>query len=488
MPDAVTTGPPASRRTFFGHPIGLTNLFGVELWERFSFYGMLTILGYYLYYSTSRGGLGLSQDTALGLVGAYGGLVYLCTVLGGWVADRLLGMERTVFYGGMVVMAGHLALAILPGSAGVGVGLVLVAVGSGGLKANASSLLGTLYRHGDPRVDGGFTLFYLGINLGALIGPLLTGLLQRNWGFHAGFAAAAVGMALGLAQYAAFRGNLGSAGKQIPNPLSRASATPLLAGVVGVAVVVALVWGTGLITLDNLPTVTTVLIAGAAGVYFVVLLTHIRVTRLERSRVWAFLPLFIANVMFWMLFQQIFTVLAVYSDERINWSVFGWAAPANWIGSVEPVWVVVLSPLFALLWTRLGDRAPSTPHKFALGVVGMGVAFWLFVPLAGTEGRAVPALLVLFVMAVFAVSELLLSPIGLAVTTQLAPELFRAQMMALYFLSVAMGTALSGMVARYYSADHEFAYFGITGTVAVFAGLVVVVLSPWITRQMAGVR
>lgn len=488
MLDAVTTGPSASGRTFFGHPLGLANLFGVELWERFSFYGMLTILGYYLYYSTSRGGLGLAQDTALGLVGAYGGLVYLCTVLGGWVADRLLGMERTVFYGGVVVMAGHIALAVLPGLTGVGVGLVLVAVGSGGLKANASSLLGTLYRHGDPRVDGGFTLFYLGINLGALIGPLLTGLLQRNWGFHAGFAAAAVGMALGLAQYAVFRRNLGSAGKQVPNPLSRASATPLLAVVVGLAVVVALVWSIGLVTLDNLPTVTTVLIVGAAGVYFVVLLTHSGVTPLERGRVRAFLPLFIANVMFWTLFQQIFTVLAVYSDERVNWSLFGWTAPANWIGSVEPVWVVVLSPLFALLWTRLGDRAPSTPHKFALGVVGMGVAFWLFVPLAGTEGRAVPALWVLLIMAVFAVSELLLSPIGLAVTTQLAPELFRAQMMALYFLSVALGTSLSGMVARYYGADHEFAYFGITGAVAVFAGLMVVVLSPWITRQMAGVR
>ncbi|WP_040788698.1 peptide MFS transporter [Nocardia paucivorans] len=488
MPDAVTTASPPSRRTFFGHPLGLANLFGVELWERFSFYGMLTILGYYLYYSTTRGGLELAQDTALGLVGAYGGLVYLCTVLGGWVADRLLGMERTVFYGGVVVMAGHIALAVLPGLAGVGVGLVLVALGSGALKANASSLLGTLYRHGDPRVDSGFTLFYLGINLGALIGPLLTGLLQRNWGFHAGFSAAAVGMALGLGQYAVFRRNLGTAGRQVPNPLSRASAGRLLAVVVGFVVVVALASGTGLVTLDNLPTVTTGLIVGAAGVYFVVLLTHHRVTPLERSRIRAFLPLFVANVMFWTLFQQIFTVLAVYSDERINWSLFGWTAPASWIGSVEPVWVVALSPLFALLWARLGDRAPSTPHKFALGVLGMGVAFWLFVPLAGTEGRAVPALWVLVIMAVFSMSELLLSPIGLAVTTQLAPELFRAQMMALYFLSVALGTSLSGMVARYYGADHEFAYFGITGAVAISMGLVVVVLSPWITRQMAGVR
>ena len=164
-------------RTFFGHPIGLTNLFGVELWERFSFYGMLTILGYYLYYSVTDGGLGLPQSTATGIVGAYGGLVYLSTVLGGWVADRLLGMERTVFYGGVVVMLGHIALAVLPGLSGVGAGLVLVALGSGALKANASSLLGTLYGKNDARADGGFTLFYLGINLGAFTGPLITGVV-----------------------------------------------------------------------------------------------------------------------------------------------------------------------------------------------------------------------------------------------------------------------------------------------------------------------
>ena len=208
-----------AERTLFGHPIGLANLFGVELWERFSFYGMLTILGYYLYYSVTEGGLGLPKSTATGIVGAYGGLVYLSTVLGGWIADRVLGMERTVLYGGVVVMAGHIALALVPGLPGVGVGLVLVALGSGALKANASSLLGTLYEKGDPRADGGFTLFYLGINLGAFIGPLITGLLQTHVGFHYGFGAAAIGMAAGLAQYVVFRRNLGTHGRDVPNPL-----------------------------------------------------------------------------------------------------------------------------------------------------------------------------------------------------------------------------------------------------------------------------
>lgn len=197
MTDVAPRADPAARRTRFGHPIGLVNLFGVELWERFSFYGMLTILGYYLYYSATDGGLGLPRATATGIVGAYGGFVYLSTVLGGWVADRVLGMERTVFYGGVVVMCGHISLAILPGLTGVAVGLVLIALGAGALKANASSLLGTLYDLGDPRRDGGFTLFYLGINLGAFTGPLITGLLQTRLGFHYGFGAAAIGMAAG---------------------------------------------------------------------------------------------------------------------------------------------------------------------------------------------------------------------------------------------------------------------------------------------------
>ncbi|ADT98834.1 MULTISPECIES: peptide MFS transporter [Mycolicibacterium] len=475
-----------STRTLFGHPIGLTNLFGVELWERFSFYGMLTILGYYLYYSVAEGGLGLPQATATGIVGAYGGLVYLSTVLGGWIADRVLGMERTVFYGGVVVMLGHIALAVLPGLAGVGAGLVLVALGSGALKANASSLLGTLYAKGDPRADGGFTLFYLGINLGAFIGPLITGLLQTRVGFHYGFGAAAIGMALGLLQYVAFRRNLGEHGREVPNPLPRGAIGKTASVFAVVVLVVAAAVALRLVTLENLSQVTTGVIVIASVAYFVVLFRSPKVTAPERIRVRAFIPLFVANAVFWSLFQQIFTVLAVYSDERMNWSIFGWTAPSNWIGSIEPIWIIALSPLFALMWTRLGKRAPTTPRKFAYGVIGMGVAFLCFVPLAGVS--AVPALVVLAILGVFAVSELLLSPIGLSVTTKLAPQAFRAQMMALYFFSVGLGTSMSGVLAGYYDTSREAAYFGVLGAIAVVAGVVVFAISPWISRQMEGVH
>lgn len=476
------------RRTVFGHPIGLTNLFGVELWERFSFYGMLLILGYYLYYSAGEGGLGLPQATATGIVGAYGGTVYLSTVLGAWLADRVLGMERMVFYGGVVVMLGHLALAVLPGFAGVAVGLVLVALGSGALKANASSLLGTLYAPGDPRADGGFTLFYLGINLGAFTGPLITGLLQDTIGFHVGFGAAAVGMALGLAQYAAFRRNLGTAGRHAPNPLPR-SAVPKVVGIgVAIVVVIAVVVLARLVPLAAIARATSVVLVLASIAYFATMLASPRVTPAERTKVRAYVPLFIANVAFWSLFQQIFTVLAVYSDERMDWSIFGWTAPSSWIGSLEPIWIIALSPVFAALWTRLGRRAPSTPRKFAYGVIGMGVAFLLFLVFAGGTGRSTPALAVFVILGLFAVSELMLSPIGLSVTTKLAPESFRAQMMALYFFSVGLGTSLSGVLARFYSADDEFAYFGLNGLVVIVIGLVVLAISPWITRHMEGVH
>jgi POT family proton-dependent oligopeptide transporter len=480
-------GRPAER-TLFGHPVGLANLFGVELWERFSFYGMLTILGYYLYYSVTEGGLGLPKATATGIVGAYGGLVYLSTVLGGWIADRLLGMERTIFWGGVVVMCGHVALAIVPGLAGVAVGLVLVALGSGALKANASSLLGTLYDKGDARCDGGFTLFYLGINLGAFIGPLVTGLLQTRAGFHYGFGAAAVGMALGLVQYVVFRRNLGTHGRTVPNPLPRSSIGWVIGVLVVVVALIVVAFTTGLVKLSNLSQVTTGVIVVASAAYFVVMLTSSKVASIERTRVRAFIPLFIANAVFWSLFQQIFTVLAVYSDERMNWSIFGWTAPSSWIGSIEPVWIIALSPLFAIMWTRLGNRAPTTPRKFAFGVMGMGAAFLLFLPMSGTTGKAVPALLIFGILAVFAVSELLLSPIGLSVTTKLAPEAFRAQMMALYFFSVGLGTSMSGVLARYYDPAHEFAYFGIIGAVAIAAGVIVFAIAPWISRLMEGVH
>ncbi|WP_028921723.1 peptide MFS transporter [Pseudonocardia acaciae] len=488
MPDVTDAVERPPERTIFGHPIGLANLFGVELWERFSFYGMQGILTYYLYYTVTDGGLALPQSTATSIVGAYGGAVYLSTVFGAWIADRLVGMERTVLYGGVVVMLGHISLAVVPGLAGVGLGLVLVALGSGALTANITSLVGTLYAEGDTRRDAGFTLYYLGINVGAFVGPLLTGLAQVQLGFHYGFGLAAIGMAVGLAQYVVYRRNLGAAGRAPTNPLPESARVATAAIVLVVAAAVVATLFTGVVTLANLAWVITGVIAAASVVYFAVILASKKVTGVERGRVWAFVPLFIANAVFWTMFQQMFTVLAVYSDERMDWNILGWTAPPTWLQSEEPIWIILLSPVFALIWTKLGTRAPTTPVKFALGVIGMGAAFLLFLPFTGGTGKSTPALAVHGILAVFAISELMLSPIGLSATSKLAPDAFRAQMMALYFFSIGVGSSMAGVLARFYSPTDELAYFGTCGVATIVVGLAVYALKPWISHRMQGVH
>lgn len=483
---ATTTG--GRQRTFFGQPWPLASLFGVELWERFSFYGMQGILLIYLYYSAERGGLGMNEATAASIVGAYGGLVYLSTILGAWLADRVLGPERTLFYSAFVVMLGHIALALLPGFAGVGVGLVLIAFGSGGVKANATSLVGTLYEQGDQRRDAGFSLFYMGINLGGLIGPLLTGLLQKEAGFHYGFGAAAVGMALGLLQYSFGRRRLPAEAREVPRPLPRSQAPKVIALGAAVVVVVAVLAFLGLLPAAHLATIVIVLSVAAAVAYFAVILSSKHIDSTERRRVVAFIPLFLASAVFWSLYQQQFTVVTIYSDTRLNRTIFGWEMPVSFVQSINPVFIIVLAGLFAALWTKLGDRQPSTPVKFTLGLVAMGLAFLLFLPMSGGGSNSAPLLGLAGVLLVFTIAELLLSPVGLSLATKLAPAAFRTQMVALFFLSVAVGTAMSGALAGFYNPDDEVKYFGILGGITVLLGVLLGVASPMIKRLMSGVR
>ena len=346
-------------RGFFGQPFALANLFGVEMWERFSFYGMQGILIYYLYYSVSDGGLGISQAAATSIVGAYGGTVYLSTILGAWVADRLLGSERTLFYSASLVMAGHIALSVLPGMWGVGVGLVMVAFGSGGLKANATSLVGDLYSEQDVRRDAGFSIFYMGINIGGLVGPLLTGAVQDAWGFHAGFALAAVGMALGLIQYTLGRKHLHGIGAEPGNPLP-ADKRALYIGIgIAAIVVVAVASVTGLITADNMSDVVVGLTIVASVGYFLLMLTSKKVTKVERSRVFAFIPMFIASAAFWSLFQQQFTTVPVISDKLLDRNLFGWDFPPTWVQSINPVFIII----FAVCSQRCGPNSVTVSRR-----------------------------------------------------------------------------------------------------------------------------
>ncbi|WP_290052994.1 peptide MFS transporter [Amycolatopsis solani] len=473
---------------FFGHPRGLANLFGVEMWERFSYYGMLGILPIYLYYKVDQGGLGLAQESALGIVGAYGGLVYLSAVIGAWVADRLLGSERTLFYSAVLIMIGHLSLALLPGLTGIGVGLVCVAVGSGGLKSNATAIVGTLYADGDERRDAGFTIFYMGVNLGGFVGPLLTGLAQSEVGFHLGFGLAAIGMALGLIQYTLGRKNLGDKAREIPNPLPSSQRALAIGAAVLLVVAIAVLVMTGVVNPGNLADVVVVVVGVISVIYFLVILTSRKITSDERSRVFSFIPMFIASAVFFSLYQQQFTVVAAYTDQRLNRNLFGWELPVPWVNSINPVFIIVFAPLLAALWTKLGERQPSTPMKFVLGTVLMGAAFLLFLPMVGSGQNASPMLALVGILFVFTIAELCLSPVGLSLSTKLAPAAFRTQMVALNFLSISFGTAMSGKLAEYYSVDDEAPYFSTVGGVAIGVGVLLFLGIPFIRKLMKGVH
>lgn len=246
----------SEERTFMGQPWGLANLFGIEMWERFSFYGMQAILAFYMYYETTQGGLGLDKGAATSIVGAYGGLVYMAALVASLVADRILGSERTLFYSAILVMIGHISLAFIPGVIGLAIGLVSIAIGSGGVKTNAQVVLGQLYAKDDPRRDAGFSIFYMGVNIGALFGPLLTGWIWGMKGFHWGFGLAAIGMAAGLVQYILMRkSTIAEAGHEVPNPLPKKQYPVWIGIAVIITVVSVTLVSTGIVPVTTLSTV-----------------------------------------------------------------------------------------------------------------------------------------------------------------------------------------------------------------------------------------
>ena len=476
-----------SGKTFFGHPRMLANLFSVEMWERFSYYGMQGIMIFYLYYAVTEGGSGLvNETTAAGIMGAYGGTVYLLAILGGFIGDRVLGPERTLFYSCILIMAGHISLALLPGAAGVIAGLLLVAIGSGGLKTNASALLGTLYAKDDPRRDGGFTIFYMGVNIGSLLGPLLTTFGWGLWGFHAGFLLAAIGMAIGLTQYALTRKNLPESAHELSAPLTSSEKKKYSLLGVAILVVILLLVFTGIITPSNLASWVMGFIAIGAVSLFTVILRDKQITSVEHSRVVSFIPMWIGNAVFWALYQQQFTVMALYSDTRLNWNILGMELKPSLVNSINPIFIIIFAPLFTIMWDRLGKRQPTTVVKFALGIIGVGIAFLIFLTQAGNMSVNVGwIVLILFVCTI---AELAISPVGTSLSTKLAPARHRVNMVALYFTSVALGTVLAGWLAKFYSVETEVPYFTTLGIGTIMVGILLWAMNKWITHKMSGVR
>jgi POT family proton-dependent oligopeptide transporter len=481
--DSVTPGIPGSEKTFFGHPRGLATLFMTEMWERFSYYGMKALLPLYL---VAPGGLHLSAATATAIYSVYLSLVYLLALPGGWFADRVLGPRKTVAVAGVIIMLGHLTLA-LPSSGTFYGGLGLVAIGSGLLKANISTMVGHLYEGpDDARRDGGFTLFYVGINLGAFAAPLIIGTVGENVNWHLGFALAALGMALGLAQYLLGGRHLSARSHEVPTPLTAQEKSATLrksALWAAVAVVFYSVVGfSGHYTLNWL--LVPITIAGLAIPVLVIgrIKRDKSLDRADQSKMSAYIWFFVAAAVFWMIYDQGGSTMSIFADESAKNTIFGWEFPVSWYQSVNPVMIMALAPVFAWAWLWLNKRGkePSTATKFASGLILIGASFFLFLaPLTIAEGgHKAAAMWLVAIYFVQTVGELLLSPVGLSVTTKMAPARYASQMMGVWFLAVTAGDATTGLLSIANVDLNKTGIVALEATLAVIAGAAV-----WMYRK-----
>ncbi|WP_251717189.1 peptide MFS transporter [Lactobacillus agrestimuris] len=485
---------------FFGQPRGLSTLFFTEMWERFSYYGMRAILLFYMYYAVTAGGLGMNQVTAASIMSIYGSLVYLSVVIGGWLSDRVWGPRRTVFIGGVFIMLGHIVLALPMGVGALYVSIALIVIGTGLLKPNVSDMVGDLYSPEDRRRDAGFSMFVFGINLGSAIAPILVPWVSDIFGhgghmnFHAGFSLAAIGMFFGLVQYY-FDGKKYLSDKGlVPNdPIPADELKKIIIkvvwGIVALAVILIVMGLTGVLNIDNVITLITIFAIAIPIYYFVMMLRSPKVTKIERSRVWAYIPLFIAAAIFWGIEESGSVVLALFAQERTVLHIGAWHFQAANFQTLNPVFIMILTPFFVWLWENWKNQ-PSAPSKFAAGLVFAGLSYvWMAIPgwLFGTSGRVSPFWLVgsWFIVEI---AEMLISPIGLSVTTKLAPKAFKSQMMSMWFLADAVGQAVNSQIVKYYSSATEVPYFLAVGIVSVIFGVVMFFFSKKIHALMAGVN
>ncbi|MFE6798228.1 peptide MFS transporter [Paenibacillus chitinolyticus] len=481
------------QKGFFGHPKGLFTLFFTEFWERFSYYGMKAILVFYMYYEVTRGGLGFPEGTALAIVSIYGSLVYMSGIIGGWLADRLLGTSRAVFYGGILIMFGHLVLAVPGNVALFFVSMVLIVLGTGLLKPNVSSVVGEIYSEQDTRRDSGFSIFYMGINLGGFLSPLIVGTVGMK-NFHLGFGLAAIGMFLGLVLFVATKKkNLGLAGTVVANPMSPAEKKKVFTimgiGIVVVAILVAIAIPAGLLTFSTFIKLIGVLGLLIPTIYFIVMYRSPKTTAVERSRLVAYIPLFIAAIMFWAIQEQGSTILANYADKRTQLDFMGLNISPAWFQSLNPLFIIIFAPIFAWLWMRLGNRQPTIPKKFSLGLLFAGLSFLvILLPAYFGGGALVNPLWLVLSYFIVVVGELCLSPVGLSATTKLAPAAFTAQTMSLWFLSNAAAQAINAQIVKFYTPETEMLYFGVIGGAAIVLSLLLYVLSPKIQSYMKGIK
>ncbi len=475
-----------------GHPRGLTTLFFTEMWERLSYYGMRSFLILFMTAARSTGGMALSTVVAARIYGLYTASVYAMGLPGGWVADHILGLRKAVFIGGVAIMFGHFALAV-PSDATFYAGLILIVLGTGLLKPNISALVGELYDRDDPRKDGGFTLYYMGINIGALLAPLVCGTLAQRVGWHWGFGAAGVGMMFGLLQFVLTGNRLGNAGAK---PLRQEKAP----GGGGSLNRVLWVVGFGAVMLAYflpfmLPDVGSlsqfVILTVGSAVFMVSLYIRGDFTATEKKRGLSIYFFFWVAALFWSAFEQAGSSLNLFADRMTDNTLLGFTYPSSWFQFVNPAYIILLAPVFSWLWNRMGSKQPTSPIKFGLGLLGVGLGFvvMFFAAQVGNEGESLvsPGWLISTYL-LHTLGELCLSPVGLSVMTKLAPSRIVGQIMGVWFLAASVGNYLAGELAGHFETLPLTQLFGIIAAVNVGVAVVVFLVAPMIKRQMGGVH
>ena len=508
MTDSTAPAAPAHEIGAFGHPKGLMTLFFTELWERFSYYGMRAFLILYMT-DVASGGLGLGTEISGAVYGLYTFGVYALALLGGWIADRVIGQRQAVLIGGSIIALGHFTLAapiVIPNSEfwSFYLGLFFLVIGTGLLKPNVSAIVGDLYTNDSPaRRDAGFSIYYMGINIGAFLGPLVCSYFAERVDWHLGFSLAGIGMIFGLIQYVKGTPALQGAGELSEAARAKAGQglKQLIYGLVGFGIFCGVMYalvaaGTITMTVIGFAQATGLIVVVVAVLYFGSVMTFACRDKVERHRIFVIFLLFLGAAMFWSGFEQAGSSMNIYARDLTDRMIFGWEVPTGWLQSVNPIFIILLAPVMGFLWVRFGERNPSIPVKFGMGLALLGVGFlvlaWgsFYVPEGAADNPAVGVGMTWLVVTYFfhTVGELALSPVGLSSVTKLAPHRLVGQMMGTWFMGAALGNLVAGLIAGRIETLPPEQLFTVVAAIVVGAGLVFLLFAPLINRLTHGVK
>lgn len=446
-------------KSFFGHPGGLSTLFFTEMWERFSYYGMRALLVLYMVAAVDKGGLGFETADATAIYGLYTASVYFLPLIGGWIADRFIGAKRATLIGGIIISLGHFTLAV-PSLTAFYAGLVLVALGTGFLKSNISAMVGDLYDADDERRDGGFSIFYMGINLGAFLAPFVCGTLAvYNW--HWGFAAAGVGMVAGLIQYVIGKKKLDGVGEPpVKSELDTSAVTPVYLVQVGIVIAISVaillyVYSTyGIDTTLKIALIPVLVVGGLIVVVFTGMQDKLSMD--DWKRIGIIIILFLFAALFWAGFEQAGSSFNLFAEQLTDRTFGGWEMPTAWFQSINAIMIVVMAPVFGIMWVKWGKKQPNDVFKFSLGLLFLALGFVVMAYAAGLTGAGkVSPMWLVVVYFLHTCGELFLSPVGLSSMTKLAPGKMVGLMLGVWFLASSLGSFAAGQIAGEFEAKQE---------------------------------